>query len=73
MSDVPSGPQGLSPYSGAMHVVVVDDERRMVELIASYLADHDIRTTAAHDGPSGLTAARQSDVDAVVLTSCCPA
>ena len=50
-----------------MHVVVVDDEIRMVELIASYLGDHDIRTTAAHDGPSALTAARQSDVDAVVL------
>lgn len=50
-----------------MHVVVVDDEKRMVELIASYLADHDIRTTPAHDGPSGLAAARQPDVDAVVL------
>ena len=50
-----------------MHVVVVDDERRMVELIATYLADHDIRTTAAHDGPGGLAAARRPDVDAVVL------
>ncbi len=57
----------MRSYIGAMHVVVVDDERRMVELIASYLGDHDIRTTAAHDGKSGLAAARRPDVDAVVL------
>ena len=50
-----------------MHVVVVDDEERMVELIASYLGDNDITTTPAYDGPSGLAAARQPDVDAVVL------
>jgi two-component system OmpR family response regulator len=54
-------------YSEAMHVVVVDDERRMVELVASYLGDHQVTTTAAHDGPTGLAAARQPDVDAVVL------
>ena len=57
----------MPSYIGAMHVVVVDDERRMVELIASYLGDHDIRTTLAHDGPGGLDAARRADVDAVVL------
>jgi DNA-binding response OmpR family regulator len=50
-----------------MHVVVVDDEPRMVELIAGYLGEHGVRTTGAHDGPSGLFAARQVDVDAVVL------
>ena len=55
------------PYSGAMHVVVVDDEERMVELIAGYLAEHDIRTTTAYDGPSGLEAARRPDIDALVL------
>ncbi|MGZ4493943.1 MAG: response regulator transcription factor [Nocardioides sp.] len=50
-----------------MHVVVVDDEERMVELIASYLEDHEASTVQAHDGPSGLAAARQPDVDVVVL------
>jgi two-component system OmpR family response regulator len=50
-----------------MHVVVVDDERRMVELVAGYLAEHDISTTRAYDGPSGLQAARDPAVDAVVL------
>ena len=54
-------------YSEAMHVVVVDDEKRMVELVASYLGDHQVTTTTAHDGPTGLAAARQPDVDAVVL------
>jgi DNA-binding response OmpR family regulator len=61
------GQHAAQPYSGAMHVVVVDDEKRMVELIAEYLDSHDIRTTAAYDGPSGLNAARQPDVDAVLL------
>jgi DNA-binding response OmpR family regulator len=50
-----------------MHVVVVDDEPRMVELITGYLAENDVRTTGAHDGTSGLFAARQADVDALVL------
>jgi DNA-binding response OmpR family regulator len=39
----------------------------MVELIIGYLSEHDVRATGAHDGPSGLFAARQGDVDAVVL------
>ncbi len=50
-----------------MHVVVVDDERRMVELVAGYLADRGITTTTAYDGPAGLQAARDPAVDAVVL------
>jgi DNA-binding response OmpR family regulator len=50
-----------------MHVVVIDDEPRMVELITDYLSENDVRATGAHDGTSGLYAARQADVDAVVL------
>jgi DNA-binding response OmpR family regulator len=50
-----------------MHVVVVDDEPRMVELITGYLEELDVRATGAHDGTTGLFAARQVDVDAVVL------
>ena len=50
-----------------MQVVVVDDERRMVDLIAGYLADQQVTTVGCHDGPSGLAAAREPDVDAVVL------
>ena len=50
-----------------MHVVVVDDEHRMVELIAGYLEDLAVTTIGCFDGPSGLAAARGLDVDAVVL------
>jgi DNA-binding response OmpR family regulator len=50
-----------------MHVVVVDDEPRMVELVTGYLHENDVKVTGAHDGTSALFAARQADVDAVVL------
>jgi DNA-binding response OmpR family regulator len=50
-----------------MHVVVVDDEHRMVELIAGYLGDQHMTTIGCFDGPSGLAAARGLHVDAVVL------
>jgi DNA-binding response OmpR family regulator len=50
-----------------MHVVVVDDEPRMVELIAAYLEGQGVTTAACFDGPSGLAASRGLDVDAVVL------
>ena len=50
-----------------MHVVVVDDEKRMVELVTSYLADLGMTTTSCHDGSSALEAARADGVDAVVL------
>lgn len=50
-----------------MRVVVVDDEARLVELVGRYLADQGVSTVACHDGPSGLSAARAADVDAVVL------
>jgi DNA-binding response OmpR family regulator len=54
-------------YAGRMHVVIVDDERRLVELIANYLHAHQVTTVGCYDGPSGLTAARKPGVDAVVL------
>lgn len=56
-----------STYADRMQVVVVDDERRMVELITIYLNDQQVSTVSCYDGPSGLAAAREADVDAVVL------
>jgi DNA-binding response OmpR family regulator len=50
-----------------VHVVVVDDEERIVTLLTRYLAERGITTTACHDGPSGLAAARRGDADAMVL------
>ncbi len=58
---------GSVPSADAMHVVVVDDEERVVTLVASYLADHGIATTPCYDGPSALATARLPGVDAVVL------
>jgi DNA-binding response OmpR family regulator len=57
----------LPPYPGEVHVVVVDDERRMVELVTSYLEELGFRTTGCHDGHEALVAARGPDVDAMVL------
>jgi DNA-binding response OmpR family regulator len=54
-------------YSEAMHVVVVDDEPRMVELVCRYLDGQGVATDGRFDGPTGLEAARQPKVDAVVL------
>ena len=48
-------------------MVVVDDEKRLVELVTSYLADLGIETTGCYDGPSAVNAARREGVDAVVL------
>ncbi len=39
----------------------------MVELITRYLQDQQVSTVGCFDGPSGLAAARGTDVDAVVL------
>lgn len=50
-----------------MRVIVVDDERRLVELIVSYLAESGIEAEGFYDGRTGLEAARGADVDAVVL------
>ena len=50
-----------------MHVLVVDDEPRMVELVRRYLDDLGIRSSGCYDGESALAACRAGDVDAVVL------
>ncbi|HET8561381.1 MAG TPA: response regulator transcription factor [Marmoricola sp.] len=57
----------VAPYAGRMHVVVVDDEERLVELVRSYLEESGMTTTGCHDGQSGLAAAQAPDVDVVVL------
>lgn len=67
MPRVRTADAALLTYADRMHVVVVDDEQRMVELIASYLEDQAVTTVGCFDGPSGLAAARGTDVDAVVL------
>ena len=50
-----------------MHVLVIDDEERLVRVVCEYLEAAGNRTTACLDGASGLEAARAPYVDAVVL------
>lgn len=50
-----------------MHVVVVDDEVRLVELICGYLGEVGFTTTGCHDGMQALAAAHELETDAMVL------
>ena len=50
-----------------MHVVVVDDEVRLVELVTSYLEELGFTTTGCHTGVEALAAAHEPDVDLMVL------
>jgi len=50
-----------------VHVVVIDDQPRMVELVTSYLEENGMRTTGCFDGESGLAAIAAEDPDVVVL------
>jgi two-component system phosphate regulon response regulator PhoB len=48
-------------------ILVVDDERDLVELICMNLQRNGYDTVAAHDGPTGLEIARKQKPDLVVL------
>jgi len=48
-------------------VLVVDDERNLVDLVAGYLEREGYRVLTAADGPSALELARSADPDMVVL------
>ena len=50
-----------------MHVVVVDDEVRMVELVTGYLEEVGFTTTGCHDGLTALAAAHSLEADVLVL------
>jgi two-component system OmpR family response regulator len=50
-----------------MHVVVVDDEPRLLQLVVSHLEESGFTATGFGDGVSGLQAAAEPGVDAVVL------
>ena len=49
------------------HILVVEDERDIAELIALHLSDLPAAVTLAHDGPSGLQLAMSRAWDAIVL------
>src|SRR5262245_32567534 len=55
------------PCMMQLTVLVVDDERDLVELIKFNLERHRYHVLTAHDGESALDIARRSDPDLVVL------
>jgi DNA-binding response OmpR family regulator len=50
-----------------LRVLVVDDERALAEVVASYLRREGFEVTLAHDGPAAVDAAREGRPDLVVL------
>jgi two-component system OmpR family response regulator len=50
-----------------VHILVVEDEVRLAGLIIQYLSESGHTAEARHDGPSGLDAARDPRVDAVIM------
>ncbi|MEV7233522.1 response regulator transcription factor [Streptomyces sp. NPDC051020] len=50
-----------------MHYLVVDDETRLTDLVVRYLGESGHSAEGRYDGPSGLAAARDPRLDAVVL------
>ena len=50
-----------------MHVLVIDDDARLFELLASYLEQNGVRVTGAPDGERGLATLEGGAFDAVLL------
>jgi two-component system OmpR family response regulator len=50
-----------------MHVLLVDDDTALSELLSEYLAGEGIRTTAVFNGPDGAAQALSGNYDAVIL------
>src|SRR3990172_4796976 len=48
-------------------ILVVDDEKRLVSLVESYLTREGYRVVTAHDGKEALTVARREKPDLIVL------
>ena len=51
----------------AKTIMVVDDEKRLVSLVESYLTREGYRVVTAHNGKDALTAARREKPDLIVL------
>src|SRR6185503_1653679 len=50
-----------------LHILLVDDDPELGEMLTEYLAGEGIRTTVAFTGPDGVTAALSGRFDAVIL------
>src|SRR6185312_12215658 len=50
-----------------LHILLVDDDPALSELLTEYLAGEGIKTTAAFNGPDGAAQALSGQYDAVIL------
>lgn len=57
----------MNPRPAARHILVIEDERDIAELIALHLSDLPAKVTLASDGPGGLQLALRKPWDAIVL------
>jgi DNA-binding response OmpR family regulator len=50
-----------------MHILMIDDDRKLCRLVADYLDPMGYKVEAAHNGPDGLERLRQGTYQAVIL------
>ena len=58
---------GLGPEDNAPHILIVDDDSRIRDLLARYLHDHGFRVTVAIDAESARAHMRSLAFDLIVL------
>ncbi len=54
------------------HVLLVDDDTLLTELISEYLVAEGLKVSAVHDGEAGIKAAEENIYDVIVLDSMMP-
>jgi len=54
------------------HILMIDDDRELCELLGSWLQAEGFQLTSVHDGAAGLEAARSGDYEAIVLDMMLP-
>jgi len=54
------------------HILMIDDDQELCELLGSWLGAEGFDLTSVHDGAAGLEAARNGDHDAIVLDMMLP-
>jgi len=59
--------RGAGPDDNAPHILVVDDDSRIRDLLARYLHDHDFRVTTAVDAEDARAHMRSLSFDLIVL------
>lgn len=59
--------RGEATMNKPYHILVVDDEESMTELVTAYLTKEDFQVTTAHDGLEAIEKVKQSSIDLIVL------